>query len=79
MPKRFFEGYHAVEYEVLNNMNKDQLLDQLDALQGRDRLPVGFSDDQLKAEALRQVRLDWLNPDHEHYQEERNRLDTQHI
>jgi hypothetical protein len=48
-------------------MNREQLLEQLDVLFGRSRLSEDCSLATLRAEAIRQVLLDFLNPEHPDY------------
>lgn len=65
------EGFQSA-LDYVSNLDQQGLLEQIDCLYGRDRLPEGYTVDQLKHEAIRQTRLDWLNsqcPDYHMYRE----------
>lgn len=57
-----YEGYQEARASVAN-MNRAELLDLLDDLFGRDNLPIGASDDQVRREAYRQLDQEWRTPE----------------
>ena len=69
--KGFDEARRAVE-----QMSVEQLLAQVDALYGRERLKPPYTLDQLRAEALRQTRLDWLDPSDSNFDISRRVLES---
>ena len=69
----YFQGYqNALDH--VSVATEQELLEQIDALYGRSYLPKDFTLDQLRAEAMRQTRLDWLDQANENYQSSRKNL-----
>lgn len=62
----YFEGYEQA-IAAVGAMNEQQLLAQIDALYGRSRLGDPYTLVELKIEAVRQTKLDWLNPQNSNY------------
>lgn len=63
--KYYPEVYQAID--SVEAMDEAALLFQLDTLFGRDKLPAGYSLEQLRAEAIRQTRIEFLNAAHPSY------------
>ena len=62
-------------FDYVWGLNEKGLLEQIDALYGRDRLSKDYTSDELRQEAYRQTKLDWLNPSHPAYQSLRKNLE----
>lgn len=60
-----YEGYYQARQGILNEQDLDELLYQIDQLYGRDNLKYGDGIEQVRAEALRQVELEWRKPERE--------------
>jgi hypothetical protein len=71
---KYYPGYQAA-IDAVSRMNRDQLINQIDALYGRDRISaLNSTTEEIRTEALRQTALDWLNPQSEQYEVARNSL-----
>lgn len=69
--KTHYEGYQEARQNVAQ-MDRAGLIELLDDLYGRDNLPVGASDDQIRREAYRQLDQEWRTP-----YGQQNRLDAE--
>jgi len=64
----YFEGHQQAQNE-LKAMSKNELLEVLDYLYGRNCLPEDFDLDELRREASRQVRQDFKNPEYQDHEQ----------
>lgn len=71
---KFYPGFYDV-LEELDTLSENELLDQLDALDGRSKLSRHYSIDELKHEVKRQTKLDWLDSSDPRYNQNRKRLE----
>ncbi len=66
----YFPEIRAALWAV-ENMTQDQLYAHLDILYGREHLPENPIIEQVRKEAVRQTRLDFLNSQHPDYETHR--------
>lgn len=57
---RYYPGVNEVRSRVME-MTDAELLEQIDALYGRDNLKYGATHEEILAETLRQVEEDWTD------------------
>ena len=56
----YYPGYQQAR-DAIAVMSEDELLDQLDALYGRDHLPENYTLEELRLEAYEQCRRDFTD------------------
>jgi hypothetical protein len=71
----YFEGYNEA-LRWLSEASVSAMLGLIDSLYGRNKLSQGFSVDELRFEATRQMKLDWLNQNNESYHMRKANLET---
>ena len=59
---KYYEGYQQAR-EAVNNMSDFARLELIDGLFGRDNLLEDYTSSELKYEALRQLKEEWLTPE----------------
>ena len=64
--RTYLQGHDKAMIAV-QQMSRDELLEHIDYLYGRDRLRQNFTLTELRQEAYRQTRLDFLNAEAPNY------------
>lgn len=62
----YFEGYTEA-IQAVQNMSLEELLAQIDILYGRDNLKYGDGIEEVRQEALSQLKREFTNTDSEEY------------
>jgi len=62
LESQFLPGYWEAKEKVWK-MNKKEMMDLLDSLYGFDNLPENYTDEDLRKEALEQIKRDYQTPE----------------
>ena len=74
----YYPGY-AEAMEKVRQMDRDQLLRQIDSLYGRDNLKFGDGIDEIREEALRQTREEFTDKHSDEYERTQHYVKFAHV
>lgn len=64
----YYEGFYEARQSIFN-MDREDLLDYIDGLYGRDNLSEGFTFEELQREALMQCKKDFTDTSSNEYEQ----------
>jgi len=72
---KYLEGYSQA-LQAVSSMTRAEHIEYIQGMYGSSRLKFEATDEEIKREAIRQCKLDFLDPIAETYEQDRQRLEN---